>query len=236
MKTDQTTEIEKLNKRDIDSYKNLLELFRCKDPLKLKWMQKPFVIGDNIYATDGFCMVWFNKELMPNFSEYDSYEFNKISGVIPSIMDLNKLILVDEIKTALSKCPLEDDFKEISEDISCEECGGDGKVVWEYESYEREMACPVCDGEGYISRKTKIPTGGKVIASYSTIKIGKCFLSANILDNVVKACELLDTKSITLISQLGEIKSNLFKIEDVSLLVMPMCPPEDDEKVYYTIE
>ena len=45
---------------DVDSYKTVLELFRCKDEKRKDWLLKPFVIGENVFTTDAHCMVWLN--------------------------------------------------------------------------------------------------------------------------------------------------------------------------------
>lgn len=220
---------------DVNSYRSVLELFRCKDEKRKDWLLKPFVIGDNVFTTDAHCMVWFDKNIIPTFSEYDVYEEKKIGGVIPTEINIEKVIPVDEIKAGLAKCPTEDGFDWVGKDVECKECEGEGTVVWEYNNHEKEDDCPVCDGDGLSRKKRQVPNGKKNIPNYALIKLEQCFISANIFETIVKACEALNATSITLVSQLGSGKGNLFKIGNVSLLVMPVLPPDSFENVAHNI-
>jgi len=220
---------------DVESYKSVLELFRCKDEKRKDWLLSPFVIGDNVFTTDAHCMVWFDKKIIPTFSEYDIYEEKKIEGVIPTEINIEKVIPIDEIKKGIAKCPTEDGFDWVGEDVECKECKGEGTVVWEYNNHEKEDDCPVCDGDGLSRKKKQVPNGKKYIPNYALIKMEQCFISANIFETIVKSCEALNATSITLISQTGSGKGNLFKIGDVSLLVMPVLPPDSYENVAHNI-
>lgn len=220
---------------DVDSYKTVLEIFTCKDERRKDWLIKPFVIGDNVFSTDAHCMVWFDKNIIQTFAEYDVYEPAKIGTVIPTEMNFEKVITIDEIKAGLSKCPTEDGFDWVGEDVNCKECDGEGTVIWEYNNHEKEWDCPECYGEGLSRKKRQVPNGKKYIPNYALIKLEQCFISANIFEMIVKACEALNATSLTLVSQLGSCKGNLFKIGDVSLLVMPVLPPDNDENVAHNI-
>jgi len=220
---------------DVDSYKSVLEIFRFKDNVGREWIKKPFVIDSNVYSTDSHCMVWFDKNNITTFSEYDVYEKTKIGTVIPTEINIEKEISVDEIKKGLEKCPTEEGFDLVGEYVPCKECDGEGTVIWEYNNHEKEWDCPVCDGDCLQSKKRQKPNGKKTIPTYAIIKLEQCFISANIFESIVKAAEFLNQKSVKLISQVSATKASLFEIGDVSLLVMPVMPPDSYENVAYNI-
>ncbi len=219
----------------INSYKEILELFRCKDVTGSEWTQTPFIIDNNIYSTDCHCMVWFDKNIISDLSKYNVFEKSKTGLIIPTEINIEKIIPVDEIKKGLSKCPTEEGFDWVGEDVPCKECEGDGIVIWEYNHHEKEFDCPECDGDGLTKKKRRIPNGKNIIPDYALIKLGQCFIAAPIIETIVKAADLLNEESIKLISQLGAEMANLFKIGDISLLVMPVIVPSNYYNVSYTI-
>lgn len=218
------------------NYSAVLELFTCKDITRKEWSLKPFRIEGNVYATDFYCMVWFDEKLIPSAQEIIIHDNPKVLSVIPIGSNIRKQITIDDIKTAISHCPTEKDFDWVGEDIVCKECNGDGDVVWEYNEYQKEFECPKCDGEGLTSKRRQKYNGKQVVTDASLIKIKRSYFSAKFLQRIIDLAELLNESSVTLVNQPTPDKANLFEMGNVSLLIMPVGLLNAEEDLQWEIK
>lgn len=74
----------------INNYKEILGIFKA-DCEKPEWILKPFVIDDNVYSTDKYCMVWFDKNLVEDVTDYGIVDKSKVINIIPQDLHLDKV-------------------------------------------------------------------------------------------------------------------------------------------------
>lgn len=220
----------------INNYKEILGIFKA-DCEKPEWILKPFVIDDNVYSTDKYCMVWFDKSLVEDVTDYGVVDKSKVINIIPQDLHLDKVITLDILKEAVSKCPQVDAFDWVGKDVECKECKGEGDVEWEYKGYTKEMSCPVCEGDGLSSRRRQRANGKKIADKDSKIKVFKSYFSGAIIQQLIQVTELVGENEVTVLSQAEEKTATLFKIGNVSLIAMPFVNDFGKvENVYYTIK
>lgn len=198
---------------------------------RIEWLKEPFSIGDNIYSTNKYVMVYFNKSnTLPADFTIDNLTEERSSRVIklvPEVNDEKYVITIDQINTALSFCIPIPEYETVGRDVICSECSGEGYVEWHYEGkkngkYSKEFECPVCGGEGLSSKTKKVPTGGNTFSANELVKFGKCYFSSLNTNYIKKIAELLGEKEVYLISQKSHDGASLFRIGDVSLIIMPL--------------
>lgn len=117
-------------------------------------------------------------------------------------------------------------------DVTCDECDGDGDVYWEYydkegKLHEELFACPICGGSGYIEREREIHTGNFIPNLNLLIGIGDFSYKACYVDIVCRAMEMIGVDEITILHQ-GEYKMMLLQVdENIHIGVMPNLSEPD---------
>lgn len=118
-------------------------------------LQRPFLQGDYVIATDAHAILAIPKE------ECDT------SNLEP----LNKPDVMPHLNAECTEY-MELDFKRLNAeyerlvneygklDFKCKECDGDGKVDWEYHdndwnTHKMRGECPICHGEGVVSKDSQ---------------------------------------------------------------------------------
>src|SRR5690606_29369249 len=120
-------------------------------------MNCPFKIKDKVYSTDAHILA-----IVDEFYVGEKYNAgpeklcSNVLNVIPKEVNQNLVLSVADVKEALDRAPLEDDYDWIGEDIECSLCRGEGLVEWEFDGHYKEDDCPVCDGSGYSSTQRKL--------------------------------------------------------------------------------
>ena len=212
-------------------YGDVLNLYIGNDEYR-NWLCEPFFIGDLAIATNAHEMVFFDKKLVEkelNFCGNANPQI--VSNNIPKQRNQDFKLNIEEIESCLKNIPLVDIFKEDGEDIKCSECGGDGEVEWEYESWTKDFECPKCDGDGYESESRKVPTGEFEIDGVNLIDVKNSRFSVKMIERLLQVSRLLKENEITLVFQEGENMANVFKIGKVEILCMPMRKCDNDELV-----
>src|SRR5699024_268453 len=122
------------------------------------WMQEPFNCLDKTISTNSHVAL-----TVPKIDGYEDYsDRSRFLLAIPRDLDIK--IKASDIRNAINKVPLVDDYDlEIKE---CEDCEGNGEVDFIFidsncSEHIEEFPCPVCDGDGEIAVKT--PNGGKIL-------------------------------------------------------------------------
>lgn len=218
-------------------YQEVLQMFVTKKELSPdnKWRLQPFIIVESLFSVNSYSIVWMNKNKIQN-ALYKDIEIDKdmVLRNIPSVFNLEKNIPIANIQQALDKCPQEDEMKWVGKDIVCTECKGEGEVEWEYKHHTQNFECPKCHGEGYSSKARQVPTGHTIPEKYTKVKIGECYIAANILAELVHCATLLEKEIATLVHQTEALKPSIFMIDDVYFLVMPMM--KYDYETYEIVE
>lgn len=203
-----------------DVYYSLLRLFQGGENAYREWQSKPFVIGNNVYATDAHCIVFFEKSKVDYIAPLEGYEPNNILNLIPEERELIPISLA-EIEKAFDK-------SNATEKQECDACVGQGNVHYSFyyepekEYYEKLHDCPICEGVGYWDRKDKV---------YFDIK-GFRFNGNTIYKLILTASKL---SQITInISRVGT--PMLFQIADVCIVAVPCLKEDkDNEAVFLNI-
>lgn len=215
-------------------YKKAFQLFVAKDDFRPE-LQKPFIQNGVNYATDVHSLI-----ILPeSFAKLDFEEQlkTKVESVIPKNENMNIEIKISELK---EKMILEMIDEEIfyGANIDCPECDGHGEVTWEYDgknkTHEKEYDCPECDGSGLSEKRRLKPTGNKIpnpIAKYRLFDVGFQYEQ---IGRLIELCELL--KIETIYKTFGErTTSNIFKVGDFKILIMPSFMTDENINEYTII-
>lgn len=167
------------------------------------WMTKPFIIDDDIYATDGKILIRFNgcAKDFPKITEQADKPYI-FTGLFNDKPTGYMKISVDKLKSLLNSIEPVDEIIYEEKETTCENCDGSGFVDFVYEAIDGEKfyksdACPVCEGTGKIFREVEVKTGKKVIP-YNTSFVHfyhngfSNTVNAGLLLKIVKLCEEID--------------------------------------------
>jgi len=206
-----------------------LILFSCVSESDIRpWASKPFIIDEVAYSTDASIMAIIPAALTNGLGEMEGYEHEKFLTVIPKLRLHKMHISVAELNHAIALYPM------VPEEIECEACEGDGCVDYEFyferSNYSKELECPVCKGEGSI--KT---VDNKVLDADKRIKIGESIFSFPYIQKITDAAKSLDVDNIELILQESARGKNIFRFDQVEMLLMP-CIPDPDHEIIYEIK
>ena len=208
-------------------YDKILNLFTSNNSTEIRqWHCKPFLIGNKLIATDGYSLVSFNKSNIEFVDNIPTYTKEKLNGVYPLEHHMKQTISIDLLKKCFEKIPLADSFKTTTTNLDCDECEGDGEVVFSYSDnnykrHELKGDCPICDGCGQIVKTTKESTGKKVIDTNYFGSIGNSVFKIDKLQKIIEVAEILNEDSFDLVHQKKEFSPSLFLIKDVEILLAP---------------
>jgi len=216
----------------VDTYKEILDMYVSKDVDYNDWMKNPFIFNNKVLATEGHFLV-----AVPYFNNEYKNCTKDISGVYPINYNCNLIINTKNLKSILEQIPMVDSYDEESEE--CQACDGYGEVDYEYfeihygRKYHNtiEGECPVCKGTGEYILKEKILNGKKDYSTEYSIKIENSYFSAIAINLLVKTAELLNSDIIKLKYHNNTLSKNLFLIDDVEVLLMPV-DIENPQKTY----
>jgi hypothetical protein len=212
--------------------KALLGISASQDDLR-DWMNKPFRIKDYIYATDSTIIAKVPKDIV-------SEKYNTIDGkytklILPLFDIKSKKILTintSELRDIISKVELVDEYLDTDEDGKCYECDGLCRVEWEYDTYIKEMDCPVCEGEGTIITEKRTKTGNKILPISLYIDIIKSRFSISRISQLLEFVEKIEIDKIEVIHQTISNGVTVFKVGEIELGLMPVTTGEDMEVIH----
>ena len=154
-------------RKDFDE-KALFDLFTDKKGHR-KNLNRPFRIGNAVYATNAFRIIGIDASLLKG--EYPGA--NIPENIVEAIrkyaltpIDCKRVVTTGQLERALAAIPQVEEEIETDETEECPECHGRGVVTWNYDGrsqyYEEEFECPKCDGEGYVTTTVKRRTNRKI--------------------------------------------------------------------------
>lgn len=194
----------------------LLNRFKSNDDRR-DWMSKPFNVGNRTVSTNAYILI--STPLQKGFKDLSS----KTKGVYPISFNLERKILVSELKQKLNDFPKVECYDE--EEKECDACNGYGDVSFVFshdcKDYESNQDCPVCDGSGVIKKVSKIPNGKKELDYNKFFGIGNSVFNVARIEELLEVAETLKADEITLVNQTQPNKASLFKIKEVEVLLMP---------------
>ncbi len=198
------------------------------------WMQEPFNIGENVYSTDGYSIMKVPNNSVRVFNECTKPENAKVTLEYfdfkeSKIMDIK----LSDLKDAISKIPLIDECINADAEGKCTECEGEGEVEWEYESYTKDMDCPVCDGDGVITETKKEKTGRKIKAEGFFIDINISRLRTAMIEQLITIADLLKVETIKVVSQTKPNTGVVFKVGIAEIIMKPVLKTDKQNVLHH---
>lgn len=192
---------------------NTLKKFCSNEPFGDR---EPFVVENNVCATDRFILIMADKSVCDGKMVIDSiYKKGNIGNIFSENISDPYSISLNDITESISKVPTVDEYKRVevkTEYEECEVCGGTGifyaDATFRGKNYDLEFECPICSGTGDVPvSKDFIPleyeskcfvtfdnvkTGRKIIDENKLISIGKGIYKAYYVDNVREVMSILN--------------------------------------------
>jgi hypothetical protein len=216
-----------------DKIKTILEMFIGEDKLR-EFMLTPFRVGDNIYATDAYIIIWMDKSIVKDWEQYPEIMQELISKAVPKSFNMNTKLSLKKLKSEILRCDTEDEMIQSGNPTECPACHMDGVVEWEFNFkgiyYTDNFDCPVCNGSGVIDDE-KIPTGNKILTEYTSCRIGQAIFRCRLITKMLNAAIILGEKDVTVVYQTGRTSITVFKVGEIYIGVMPTM----DEEATFTI-
>lgn len=228
-------------RKDIN-WKELLQMFcdNCEVEMR-EWMTKPFLNKpfNEVWATDGHIALMVNPKVCG--ADFDVLEKPLDWTQTGRKWEDGLVVTIDQIKETLDKCPKEEEVD--SEEKECPECGGCGKVEWEYTAsygsqrfYEAEYECPVCEGSGIMEEEHSHPTGRMVLTQGAAVRIGNAVFRGLQMERIIEAADMMGVSEIRLLHlpKPGDFHNNgmiLAFSPDVRLLLMPFLTQDEADIV-----
>ena len=158
------------------------------------WTSDIFAIGDKNASTNGKTLVTTPKYMGC------SDRSEKVKSIYPIKKEYKKTIGLSELKQALSKCPMVDCFDEIEE--CCEACDRDGEVKANYyyggRTFIVHAKCPICGGDGVITKASKTPNGKKKLDYNKCVKIDSQYIGISFVEDMIFVAEKLSKSKINI--------------------------------------
>lgn len=198
-------------KNEPTKYDSLLDLFTAESSIREFYLH-PYVIGDNVYATNGCLIIRIHSRLLGNVYHTTVKEpYKSDTEKIFSYFHLSafgQVILLADLTEAVSHLPTEEEEEEFfvpGESEECPECCGTGNVEWTYSdsegySHYDYFECPVCEGSGYAGPAKSRKTGRLVTQPSSSVGILGRSITYEKLCPIIQCIEHLSLDYITLVT------------------------------------
>ena len=204
-----------------DQYKQLLDLFKLKeenDRFGRTWMQSPFSFADKTAATNAYSVV-----IVPEKSDYQILDYT-VTFLSNYSQNLWIDIPLSWLKDAIKKIPFE--FPPV-----CEACEGLKTVnyhfQYEYKVFEEKKECPICEGSGRKDRYQRT-YHSKAFSENVGVKIGYHIFSGDRIIELIESCRILNTNTVTMVSQTNKYDKTVFTVNEVEVFCMPIHSFEDE--------
>lgn len=179
------------NNNKIKNETELLEMFTAEDGVRA-FTYVPFLhpVYNEVWATDGYVIIRISPDrLNKHYEPVYGCEILKLPKVL---RPCHLSCTYKAIRQALDACPLVDEVVTGENEGECKECGGTGKVKWEYTddnlyTHYHNFDCPKCSGKGVIIHKLKTHAGKNIHNENAIVKIGNSFFRWYYLNIVAKA-------------------------------------------------
>lgn len=200
--------------------KEILRLYACGTHDR-PYLENPFVQNGYVYATDGTCLIRVSKVNIDRC--YDIQDIPNCKQLF-DIQDCSVYVVnIKELQDLLLRADLVPEMKESESRIMCDECGGEGVVDWEYDTFTKEFDCPYCDGEGYLNKENVEATGNMIRNPKHVLFLnGRSFILHHI-EKLIKTMELMCLNSATMrFTKKARFNAVLFNLDiNTDVLIMP---------------
>lgn len=218
---------------------------------------EPFVVENNVCATDRFILIMADKSVCDCKMAIDSiYKKGNIGKIFSENLSEQYTISLKDITESISKVPTVDEYKRVevkTEYEECEACGGTGifyaDATFRGNTYDFEFECPICSGTGEVpvskdfvpleddSKDFKtfkyVKTGRKIIDENKLISIGKGIYKASYIDNVRELMSILNCEMaiVRFKNQYRECGIITFEFDKVKIAIMYADEPVVEEPI-----
>lgn len=207
-----------------------------------QWMNKPFIIDNDIYATDGKILVRFKgcAKDFPKITEHKD-DSSKIINVFNDKASMYIRISIGKLDSLLNSIEPIDEMVYENKKVECDDCGGHGTVDFIYKSIDGELfytteTCPVCGGKGSLVKSIEVKTGKKIIpyeTSYVDIYFEKYLyntVNAELLHKIVEFCKQIDVSEFYF-GIIGHTKM-IINLNDYIEIAVSCCNDKCDSDCY----
>lgn len=202
----------------------------CADPayeLLRPWIKEPWVsekTGD-VWASEGHSVLILKRSLVAGRLKKYHYG-DKIK--IPQ-EDMRVTIEFADIDAAYDKVEkYPETIKVVTDEIDeCLDCGGTGKVAWEYtdldgNTHDLIEECPVCHGEKQVRVVVEKLTGRMLPRPHQFFRLHKVIFDVGMFMNIVNALRNLGFSQLVWTHE-DPAGANLFEVaEGITLMMMPL--------------
>lgn len=203
----------------------LFNLFVSKDRYYERY-HKPFAYKDKIGATDAYSMIVTNATNV-DFEITNTHVPPNLDASLPK-ENTNELIVVD--KDAWEALKTEDELIQITPEVECEECEGEGEVTWGYRHYAEDFDCPVCNGSGVEQKAIYDKTGNKAVGK-SLVKIKDAYFDAKLFQRILSVRDF-EMSDLYLVYHRDSRSAAMFRCGIFDMLLMPILIQEDTLEDY----
>ena len=188
-----------------------------------KVLNRPFLIDNYVYATDGRKLIRVKSNMLEN-----EYHLDKDAPKTIPMPENNRYIIVSRqiLYKTIEPFRTEEEGRTIVPSSVCTECDGEGSVTWGYTTkanngrYWAKHPCPICSGTGQVGEVT-VQTGRMVPDYYSEATLNGIKFKARNLMALLNAVEMLNVESF-LHTSLSQIRANSFSLmSGIDVLLMP---------------
>ncbi len=199
--------------------KEVLELFidKSEKPLQSReWMGKPFKQNGLIIATNAICLIAITDK---GDNNYEILEKPNCSSVLELNHPCSHIININDLETKVNNAT--PDIEELLiTHTTCKKCHGEGG---EECSLDHWHECEDCeDGEVEHVRRT----GKKTKDADTHYKLDGSIFSHKYISILIESCKLLGFSEIEKVGG-GPINANVFKKDDVTIVLMPVREHEN---------
>lgn len=175
----------------------ILDYF-CGDDSVRPFFKVPHRTEDYVFASSAACAVIFDKDCVSDAEKFSEYSGEKFKQALGIERDSDYRLSLVDVKDAISRVPVIDEYDEIEKEEDCPECDGTGRVEWEYDSglsgiVRKYFECPDCKGLGMTIIHRRVATGQRGYDKYSYVSL----LDFNVApEAIVKLGWLMETLGI----------------------------------------
>jgi len=202
----------------MNKHQQILERFCGTDEMRA-WMMTPNKVGDKVVATDSVFMAIIPAIHDPERKEADEKTKTMLIRFLNTKKEISHTIPLENIQQALAKCQK----KKVPATKICQCCKGDGYVEYDFEydskTYEKELECPICNGDGEVNDPTKPSTLEYSDGQY--LKIKESYFFPKVVEALEFTTRTLGEKECVLIFQESRESKSVFLVGDVEILLMP---------------
>ncbi len=189
-------------------------------------LEKPFLCKGYVCATDARILLMIREDLLED--KFGAVKNTPDASKVVPPHNCNLILKRNALAQTISCLPMKDELEEVSPEIPCEECNGDGQVEWKYEGknyhdHSHWFDCPCCDGTGVSREAVFEPTGRKIPDDNALVILNGVGIWAIHLQMLLDTMDFLGAKEATVRALNSEAPCRFEIAEGIDFIVIPIC-------------